>query len=617
MCMTNRPGVTPRDMARRRLLTYLGSAGGLLLLDPLGLRSSLVSAAVGGGERRWSDPATWGGRVPGAQDVAVVTGNVLLDTSASVRGVVIEPGATLTFDPAQSLTLTSTGNVVVRGTLTMRPPQSSVHTVLFSAVDEGRFVGGGMDPVDSDTGMWVMDDGRLDLVGAGKTAWGRIVGDAAQGATTIRLDRPPAGWSPGDRLVVVPSGAPAAGRNANWWSQFSEAGVRGVSGTAVTLDAPLANAHPSAAGTWGAEVLNLTRNVRIEGTATGRTHVFVRSRAPQELSHASLRHVGPRKGGQKVLGRWGLHFHHCMDASSGATLDGVVITDAGSHAFVPHTSNGMTLRNCIAYRVQEHAFWWDEGELTSGAVWEDCVAALVTTSERSTSGFYLGKGDGNAIRRCVAVGVDAIEGAGIIAPAQVSNGVWTMEDLLAHNNRHGGFLAYLNTDKVDRKVVSRLAAYHNDFGIDHGAYLNSWRYEGFTLYRNRSGGVLLRAVSNSDGIRFVGGTVDQAGAAAYGIVHDRHVVDSAYPTVFEACTFRGHTAAAIGLPMPVPKADVIDLLNCTFVGNELWIGRDVSPATAVRFQDAAHGTICARRLGSRGAPKPQWNAAVEATQPFA
>ena len=44
-----------------------------------------------------------------------VANSVVLDTDVHVAGVVIEPGATLSFDPGKTITLESTGNVVVRG----------------------------------------------------------------------------------------------------------------------------------------------------------------------------------------------------------------------------------------------------------------------------------------------------------------------------------------------------------------------------------------------------------------------------------------------------------------------------------------------------------------------
>jgi hypothetical protein len=175
----------------------------------------------------------------------------------------------------------------------MRPSTSAVHRLVFVDVDEAAFVGSGMNVVASDVGLWVMDDGQLDLVGEAKTPWARLAGDGVAGASVLRLDRVPTGWKIGDRIVVVPTTAPARGSNASW-AGFSETTITSVSGSSVTVDTPLAYTHPKVGGAWTAEVLNLTRNVAVEGTPTGRSHVFIRSAQSQGFSHVALRHMGPR-----------------------------------------------------------------------------------------------------------------------------------------------------------------------------------------------------------------------------------------------------------------------------------------------------------------------------------
>ena len=585
-----------------------------MALAPGGLLSPRAAAAAE--PTTWSDAASWGGVVPGPNDVATVAGTVVLDASIRVAGLVVEAGGSVIFDPTRSVTLESSGNVVVKGSLTMRPGGAAEHRLVFVGVDEAAIVGGGMDVVASDVGLWVMDDGKLDLQGASKTPWARLAGDGVAGATVLTLDRVPAGWRVGDRIAVVPTTAPARGSDASW-AGFSEATLTSVSGSRVTLDTPLAHHHPRVGGTWAAEVLNLTRNVGIEGTPAGRSHVFVRSSQPQGFSFVALRHMGPRKDGAKILGRWPIHFHF-SHGSVGTRLDGIVVADAGSHAFVPHESHGMTLSGCIAYHCEEHAFWWDEGEPTDDLVLEGCVAAGVRAGSFGVGGFYLSKGARNVIRDCVGVGADARQGCGIISPAEISNGEWTVERCVSHNNRYAGFKSYLNTNRRDNKVVTGLVAYHNDIGIDHGAYKNNWRYEDFTLYGNRYAGVELAATSQSGGIVFTNGVIDGAGAARYGVVNGRHVNASVYPTVFRSCSFRGNQVAALAVALPDPSVpDLIDLIDCDFEGNELWVVDNAHPDCRIRLSDVTHGTLSARRKDLAGILTPQWNAAVERIAPFA
>ena len=210
--------------------------------------------------------------------MAVVTRRIVLDTDARVAGVTVEPGGELIFQPSASRALHSTGNVVVKGRLVMRPASAEVdHLLVFEGVDEGRMVGGGMDVVKADVGLWVMGAGTLDLAGTGRRAWTRLTGAVAAGTTRLTLKDAPTGWRPGDELLVAPTLAPDQADN---WTAYSAAKVKSVSGRSVTLDQPTSFAHPAvdvvtdagAGRVQTAEVLNLTRNVRIEGTpATGRT----------------------------------------------------------------------------------------------------------------------------------------------------------------------------------------------------------------------------------------------------------------------------------------------------------------------------------------------------------
>lgn len=99
-------------------------------------------------------------------DFLRISESTVIDKSMRVPGVVIEPGATLTLAPDADITFESTGNVLVLGTLSAHPQEGVVHSLRFVGVDESKVVGGGMDPLDTDVGLWVMEGGNLDLVGA-------------------------------------------------------------------------------------------------------------------------------------------------------------------------------------------------------------------------------------------------------------------------------------------------------------------------------------------------------------------------------------------------------------------------------------------------------------------
>lgn len=387
-------------------------------------------------------------------------------------GFVVPAGQTWSFDPNTDTTVSVSGNVIVEGTLVMKPASGDVvHLLLFEGVDDNAFVGGGFDPVDSDVGLWVVGDGRLDIEGAEKTAWG--------------YEYDP-GWQ-GDEVVAAPN-------DEGDYQDF----------VPVTSTPP-----PNALG-YQPELLDLTRNVRIEGTPEGYTHVFIRSTQPQTIRYAALRWVAPELGETDATGRYGIHFHMADDGSRGSIVEGVVIRDTGNHAFVAHASHGVTFRDTIAFQVANEAYWWDEPPESEGdnynpindtndLVWDHVVAAGVRLGEGGNkfrlSAFFLGNGQNVSLTNSVAVGVQGEPGderSGFIWP-EAAGAVWTFENNVAHNNGSNGIFTWQNNKQ--RHDVDDFTAYYNGgVGVIHGAYENSYQYTNLTLLDNG-----LAVVSNALG----------------------------------------------------------------------------------------------------------------------
>ena len=471
------------DMTRRGFLGVVGACS---------ISTVRLSKFEAGPQALWSDRSTWDGAVPGPGDLVRVSRPVVLDGDVAVDGLVVEEGGELAFQRNKNLTLTLRKNMIVRGRLAMRPQSHRInHKLVFEGVDESAFEGGGMDPIDSDVGLWVMGAGRLNIVGAKKRDWTRVVGDVAAGADSITLAAEPHGWRNGDEIVIVPTG-PAS--DADHFERFDNATIAAIKDRTITLSKATNFAHPQMQGnkrTFSAEVLNLTRNVVIQGSAGGRTHIFIRSSKPQRIKNCVIRYMGPRKKGEKILGRWPLHFHHSHNGSRGSTVEGVVARNSGSHSFVTHVSHGVKIRDCIAYDVLETPFWWDEKieDASNDTLWDHCIAALVGVEQGSesafrVSGYALRSGHGNVCRRCVAVSVRGIDKAAGFFWPQPQAGVWTFKNGLAHNNKVMGGFAWENDD--DPHTIDGFTAYNNGVnGMDHGAYINCFRYEGLELINNR------------------------------------------------------------------------------------------------------------------------------------
>lgn len=582
---------------------------------------------------RWSDPAAWGGRIPGEGDVAIVSRPVLLDVDVRVAGATIDPGGALYFDRAQSRTLETTGNVIVQGRLEMAPSTAAVtHRLVFVSVDEAAFTGGGSEVLASDIGLWVMGEGVLDTAGAPKTAWVRTAESVAKGARTLNLDREPSGWRVGDEIVLTPTLSPAIQAH---WQAYDLATVSAIEGRVITIAGPTSFEHPAVTASDGAvlgsEVLNLTRNVAIEGTAGGRSHVFVKSTRALTVRYTTLRHLGPRRAKGRdsgfVPGRYALHLHLAGEGTRDSVIEGAVGRDCGSHTFVTHGSHGVTWRSCISHDTVEDPYWWDPPDKEKGiavvpsddVLYEGCVASLVragSDKDFHLAGFFLGAGTGNAARGCVAVGIAGKdESSGYIWPSN-SQGLWTFEDCVAHNNRRNGIFVWQNTDRPH--VISRFTGYHNGtYGIHHGAYLNRYLYDGGVLYGNGEGAVNVKALSKADagGLRFVGLRCDAAQLSDFAVISVRHVLPSRGPVEFVRCSFSGYRVAAVGFLGGGTAPHVFDLVGNHYDANEFHLSSSIPPGSRIRVQDDVHGPLALERVDGAGALNERWNARVSPIPP--
>jgi hypothetical protein len=541
----------------------------------------------------WNDPASWvGGVVPGPADDGEIIGTVTVSGNVACCKLVAPVGTTLVFDPTHSTKITACGSVIMEGTLQWHPANASiVHEILFVGIDESLFVGGTVDPHTnghSDIGLWVMGAGHLDIIGTTKTTWVR--NNTGWDAT----------WATTDRTMVVPT----------------VAGDYGTAPSATTGFRPFAknSAVPAAIKdgvTYRAEVFNLTHNCRIGGTGdggpfpatNGRTHIMIMSSVPQMVKNLYIHDVGPRKltgnatfPTDVVLGRWGLHFHLCGDASRGSVIENVVVERCGSHAFVPHKSHGVTFKNCVAFDCWDASYWWDADTNTvlnqsDDTVLDHCAAFLNRCHPLDrgfgNAGFWLGYGRGNVCKDCVAVGtLGGSNGSAagfawpdipdfrrfLTTPPQDSN-PWDFHDNLAHNCPRNGIFVWNNSGQQHHVV--RFVSYRTgSSGINHGAYTNCYSYEQCRIYEPGSGGIALAAISHPDHpttrLQLIGCIVD--GGPKYPIGFPFHTATGLYVLITN-CTFRSTTLTAANInerpDVATAKAGKAFFSGCTFNGQPM------------------------------------------------
>lgn len=547
----------------------------------------------------WSSPSAWpDGEVPeGGAEVTIPAGSsVRLDRNVAVDGLTID-GA-LYFEPSASVTLTSTANIVVNGTLHMKPAGLSVnHVIEFTDIDEAAFVGDSMAVVASDVGLWVMDDGQLNIEGTPRRGWSRATAGVDKGASTFTV-QDAAGWQVGDEISISPTAPPGQdgvlGDSASLTGGFHESTIAAIDGNEITIADATSRAHPMVAG-QGAEVMNLTRNVVIRGSENGRAHVFIHAQSkPQFMRWALLEWLGvPGK-----LGRYPLHIHHSGSAAYGSLYEGIVARNNGLHAFVPHESHGITMRDMVAYATADgDAYWWDNGDYT-----HDLLLDHVISAGSSGTGFYLGRGTNMTINDAVGVGVqNQFNDAGF----EWENGAvgnWTATNLVAHNNAGNGIRVWQNADIP--QVVDGYVGYHNRrAGIDQGAYSNRYIYRNVTLVGNLQNGVVLHATGAPTPITFENLTIDPAGiGTGSAILMPAANVPAQQPVVFRNLTVTSEVRSGAIFDFTTDTQHQIRCIDCTWPsgsklvdfqqggGDETWL-EIVDGANAQRYTSAGVSPI--------------------------
>jgi hypothetical protein len=588
----------------------------------------------------------------------VVDSNTVLAHDIAVDSLTVAPGVTLTLDPSSNVAIQSRGNVVVEGTLSMQPATADIaHTITFVDVDESAMLGstaGHSGPIPEDVGLWTIGHGRLQLDGAPKVAWCRSSGAISAGQATFTADTKLDGWRVGDEVVITPTGHTDRAPHRST--------ITAIDGQKFTLASPTPKAHP-AVNVWGAvysaEFLNLTRNVKIQGTPQGRAHtVFLHCHRPQHISFVEYAHLGPMgpTGGSVhnpmpflPLGRWAFHFHHGGDHVAGSTIKGVVCRDIGTFAFVPHLADGITFTDCVAHNVGIGAYWWDDhqavaaalgeepttrtlGDVTNRAVFTRCVASHVQGTKawdgtqadaHNKFGWSMGNGRDNATIDCVAAGVitdGRFEGGGY-SWQSTHSGVWATNGSLAHNSTKG--IDLWNNWETEIIIHEGMTQYHCDRPLRDGAYRTVCGWADTAVLGQVQSVAGKRTTSHQQFVvgprpDFVRLRVDADGKAPYaflGANHHQPFLSETTPLVVSVADseFKGGTVACVGFNSGEGFAHVYEFINPVFHGNEWWL-ENVCPADSViTWKRSGHRDVVLRPVTFTGDTSkmtwhPKWNA---------
>ncbi|MDP8900872.1 MAG: hypothetical protein M3N33_06950 [Actinomycetota bacterium] len=354
----------------------------------------------------WSDPATWGGAVPGEGDTVTIPSGktVVLDTSPPrLNGLQVD--GTLRFKD-KNLTLSSDW-IVVHGRLevgTERTPLRSKARIVLTGDDRTQNV--------MNMGAKVLGvmGGTLDIHGQDRRGWTRLAANATRGAGRITLQNA-SGWRVGDRIVVASTDYDP--------HQAEERTIKNVSGDTVTLDRPLEHPHRGSVQTIAgrpvderAEVALLSRNVVIEGEEATSADGFGGQVMFMEGGVARIEGAEITRMGQKnILRRYPLHFHMLGEGGASSYLRKTSIHKTFNRCLTVHGTDRLAISGNVCHDHLGHGYFFEDGAETDNAV----TGNLGLTTRRPAEGERLLPSDGspatfwitnpdNVVRNNVAAG---------------------------------------------------------------------------------------------------------------------------------------------------------------------------------------------------------------------
>lgn len=339
---------------------------------------ALAIAPIASAQDRWSNPATWGGTVPGdGAHVVIPQGRrIVLDTNPPRLASLTVDGA-LTFG-ARDLEL-RVGWIMVHGLFevgTEEAPYPYRATITIDGPLDDNVMGMGARV------FGAMGGGRIEIHGSRRADvdWAVLARTARPGDTTIGLAlveprKTVLGWRPGDLIVVAPSGADPY--------EVEAVTVTAVNGTDVSFTPPLRHTHTGELQTIAgrlvderAEVGLLTRNIVIQSGANGHArqigaHIMIMAGGIGRIEGAELRFMG--QTGR--LGRYPIHWH----LAGFAPIDYARFTSVWSsfhRGIVLHGTTGAEVRGNVAANIWSHTYVIGEDGNETGNVVEDNLGVL-------------------------------------------------------------------------------------------------------------------------------------------------------------------------------------------------------------------------------------------------
>lgn len=537
------------------------------------------------------------------------------------------------FDPNKSakLTIASGKNLINNAFegIEMRPANAGIiHEIEMSGINESLVVGGAVDGTEvksTDPGIWNMGLGTMNVQGAYRKRFTNATGSVLIGAKSVTV-KDATGWRVGDEIVIATTTdiPPAHGEGVTWnegtktysdpfLERHERRIITSVSGNTVSFTDPLRFNHfeykttPNKLAPNGrhytAYIANLTSNVKIHGTKTGKSHIF--NCAHTKNADGSTKHniqksfidqaeiylMGPRKyqGArygipQIITGRYAMHFHHGGDGTIGTMVSNCSFHDNDTRICVPHMANGVTFKgNALAFNMGE-SFWWDIGEVTNDATYDSnyVVGNRWDKTLAGTIGILFGIGSNNkAINNWFTHShVGDENGSGALQWSTNNESVWVV---IGNGGNSNNCLDWTWQNSGRPHDIEEQQAYCNTFGLSHGAYANPYIYTENEYYNSPVH--VKAAASIAMGASFERCVFDGMNIADWTVNKQTSAAGDRFGNQFRECEFKN---ARVAVRMDNFRANSefsvqvhVELINCLFSGIqkkvEFWMS-DNNPA---------------------------------------
>ena len=310
----------------------------------------------------WQDVATWpSGSVPAAgEDVTLPDNTRVLINSCSVPAgavfgtITIPSTSSLVFDDADiSLDV---HNIVVMGRLEAGSPTCRLFSKLTITLHGTKAAVLAASNTLRSKGIIVMG-GTIDLHGKEYYTWARLAEAAYPGDYHVALQEA-VNWEAGQRVVVAATVYHDYEFNEN---EVMTVAAVDASKKWVQFTTPLRYLH-WASVEYQAEVGLLSRRIVVQGSASDSVpdefggHIMVMGGGVGRFQGVQAYHMGQKN----QLARYPFHFH-LLQSSPDSYVRDCAVEDAFYRCVVVHGTNDATVSGNVAYNVQGHCYYLEDG----------------------------------------------------------------------------------------------------------------------------------------------------------------------------------------------------------------------------------------------------------------